>query len=94
MESNNFELVKMSVKGQLVVPQDIRISAHLSPGERFMAFPVDEGVLFKKIEIPKVKLDFESLSKEIEAQFKKNKIKKSDIKEAVKWSRKNSYRHK
>lgn len=82
------DLVKMSSKGQLVVPQDIREIAKLSPGERFVAFPVQEGVLFKRVDIPKVKLDFKSLANEIEEQFKKNSIKKSDIKEAIKWARK------
>ncbi len=82
------ELVKMSEKGQLVVPQDIRESANLVPGERFVAFQVDDGVLFKKVEIPKVKLDFESLAKDIEAQFKKNNVRKGEVKEAVKWARK------
>ena len=88
MTSTDIELVKMSGKGQLVVPQDIREIARLSPGERFVAFPVQEGVLFKKVQIPKVKLDFNSLTKEIEGQFKNNDIKKSDIKEAIKWARK------
>ncbi len=88
MEHNDLELVKMSEKGQLVVPQEIREQSKLSPGERFVAFPIQDGVLFKKIEMPKVKLDFESLSKDIESQFKKNKVKESDVKEAVKWARK------
>lgn len=82
------EFVKMSDKGQLVVPQDIRESQSLTPGERFVAFPVQDGVLFKKVEMPKVKLDFENLAKEIEAQFKKAKIKQKDVAEAVKWVRK------
>ena len=88
MTGTDIELVKMSGKGQLVVPQDIREIARLSPGERFVAFPVQEGVLFKRVDIPKVKLDFKSLTNEIEGQFRKNKIKKSDIKEAIKWARK------
>ncbi len=88
MKANDIELVKMSTKGQLVVPQDIRDMSHLMPGERFVAFPIEEGVLFKRVDIPKVKLDFKTLTKEIEAQFKKNKVKRSDVKEAVKWARK------
>lgn len=84
----NAELVKMSTKGQLVVPQDIRSVAKLTAGERFAAFPVQDGVLFKKVEMPNVKFNFECLSKEIEAQFKKMEIKESDVKEAVKWARK------
>lgn len=87
-KSNDIELVKMSSKGQLVVPQDIRETDHFQPGDKFVAFPVDDGVLFKRVEIPKVKLNFKSLAKEIEAQFKKQKVKKSDVKEAVKWARK------
>ena len=77
------ELVKMSEKGQLVVPQEIRERVGLSPGERFVAFPVEKGVLFKRVEIPKVKLDFESLAKEIQGQFGKHKVRKSDILRAV-----------
>ena len=80
------ELVKMSTKGQLVVPQEVRGIANLVPGERFVAFPVQDGVLFKRVDIPKVKLDFESLSKEIEVQFRKNRVKQSDVAKAVKWA--------
>jgi len=88
METEDIELVKMSSKGQLVVPQDIREMAKLMPGERFVAFPVQEGVLFKKVSIPKVKLDFESLAKDIEGQFKRDKVRQSDVKEAIAWARK------
>jgi bifunctional DNA-binding transcriptional regulator/antitoxin component of YhaV-PrlF toxin-antitoxin module len=87
MESD-IEFVKMSDKGQLVVPQEIRESANLNPGQKFVAFPLSDGVLFKKVEMPKVKLDFEALAKDVETQFKKNQVKKSDVTEAVKWSRK------
>lgn len=86
MAEASIELVKMSGKGQLVVPQDIRQSANLNPGERFVAFAIEEGVLFKKIELPKV--EFENVTKEIEKQFKKNNVKKNDIAGAIKWARK------
>lgn len=82
------ELVKMSPKGQLVVPQDIREDEGFTPGDRFVPFRVKEGVLFKKVEIPDVKAEFEKLSKDIQAQFKKKRISKQDVKEAVKWARK------
>ena len=87
MKSSNVELVKMSEKGKLVVPQGIREISKLNPGERFVAFPVKEGVLFKRIELPKVRVDFDSLSREIEAQFKKNGMKQKDVRDAVKWAR-------
>jgi len=78
----------MSVKGQLVVPQEIREIEKFSPGERFVALPVEQGVLFKRVEIPKIKLEFSSLAKEVESQFKKAGVQKEDIKEAIKWVRK------
>lgn len=84
----DMELVKMSTKGQLVVPLGVRETAGLQPGERFVAFPVESGVLFKKIDIPAVKLNFESLAKQIEAQFAKQGISKAEIAGAVKWARK------
>ena len=82
------EFVKMSPKGQLVVPQDIREEEDFEPGDRFIAMPVKEGVLFKKVEMPNVKVEFEKLSKEIQEQFKKQKVTSKDVSEAVKWARK------
>lgn len=82
------ELVKMSPKGQLVVPQEIREMEEFQPGDRFVPLAIKEGVVFKKVEIPDVKLEFEKLSKEIEAQFKKQKIEQKDVEEAVRWARK------
>ena len=83
---SDVEFVKMSDKGQLVVPQDIRVSLNLNPGDRFVAFPINDGLVFKKIEIPKV--DFEALAKDVEKKFKKNSVRPDDVKKAVKWARK------
>ena len=82
------ELVKMSPKGQLVVPQAIRELEHFSPGDRFVPFPVKDGVLFKKVEIPDVQVEFEKLAKEVEMQLKKQGVRKRDVGEAVSWGRK------
>ena len=81
------ELVKMSPKGQLVVPKEIRFSEDFKPSDRFVAFGVKGGVLFKKMALPEVKADFEALSKEIAQQFKESGVKEKDVKEAIKWAR-------
>jgi len=86
----NTDLVKMSPKGQLVVPQDIRVDEGFTPGDRFIPFPVKGGILFKKVEMPDVKAEFQKLSKEIEKQFKKQKVTPEDVDEAVKWARQKS----
>ena len=81
------ELVKMSPKGQLVVPREIRNKENFKPSDRFVAFGVKGGVLFKRVNIPNVKVEFDSLSKEIARQFKEQKVKEKDVKEAVRWAR-------
>ena len=81
------ELVKMSPKGQLVVPKEIREKQNFRPSDRFVAFDVKEGVLFKRVNIPEVKAEFESLSREIAKKFKEKGIKQTDVKEAIKWAR-------
>ena len=81
------ELVKMSPKGQLVVPRDIRIKEKFKPSDRFVAFEIKGGVLFKRVNIPDVKVEFESLSREIAKQFKKREVNEKDVEEAIKWTR-------
>ena len=81
------ELVKMSPKGQLVVPKEIRLSERFKPSDRFVAFGIRGGVLFKKVAIPTVKAEFESLSREIAEQFKARNVKEKDVGEAIKWAR-------
>ena len=82
------ELVKMSPKGQLVVPQMIRKGQNFKPSDRFVPFPVKGGILFKKVKMPNVKAEFTSLAKDIEEQLRKQKVTEKDVNEAVKWARK------
>ena len=81
------QLVKMSGKGQLVVPRRIRENEGFTSSDRFVAIEVKDGVLFKRVDIPKVKIEFESLSRDIQSHMKKRKVKQEDIDEAVKWAR-------
>ena len=84
------ELVKMSPKGQLVVPKDIRKQENFKPSDRFVAVRIKEGVVFKRVSIPNVEAEFKSLSKEIAEHFKKKNVTQRDVKEAVKWAKKSS----
>ena len=84
------ELVKMSPKGQLVIPQELRQKMRYKPGDRFVAFDLKEGVIFKKVEIPDMQKEFDKLAQEIAAQFKRQKVVPKDVSEAVAWARKRS----
>jgi bifunctional DNA-binding transcriptional regulator/antitoxin component of YhaV-PrlF toxin-antitoxin module len=83
-----YELVKMSGKGELVIPQSLRKSKGFAEGDSFIAYPIDEGIVFKKIDIPELKDDFNQTAKDISKRFKKSGIKPKDVEEAVKWARK------
>ncbi|MHB1868287.1 MAG: hypothetical protein ACYCPP_05015 [Nitrososphaerales archaeon] len=81
------ELVKMSEKGQLVVPRSIREKEGFKRSDRFVAIEVRDGVLFKRVEIPEVKLEFESLSRDIRSHLRERKVKQEDVAKAIKWAR-------
>lgn len=81
------EIVKMSPKGQLVVPHEIREKENFMPSDRFVAVGIKDGVLFKRVDIPDVKLEFKSLSRDIAKHFKQRGINEKDVKEAIKWAR-------
>jgi bifunctional DNA-binding transcriptional regulator/antitoxin component of YhaV-PrlF toxin-antitoxin module len=80
-------LVKMSGKGQLVVPRRIRENEGFSSSDRFVAIEVEDGVLFKRVDIPKVKIEFDSLSRDIQSHLKQRKVKQEDVATAVKRAR-------
>ena len=82
------DIVKMSSKGQLVVPQYIREQEGFIPSDRFIPFPVKDGILFKKLKMPDMQSEFDSIAKEVQKQFKQKGIKPTDVKEAIKWARK------
>ena len=84
------ELVKMSEKGQLVVPTRIRKREGFKVSDRFVAVEIRDGVVFKRVNIPEVKIEFESLSKDLGVHLKKRGVRQSDVSRAVRWVRKGS----
>ncbi len=82
------ELVKMSPKGQLVVPYKIRKKEKLNPSDRFLAFEIKDGIIFKKVHMPNPREEFEALTKDIRAHVKKRGITPKDVEDAIAWARK------
>jgi len=77
---------KMSSKGQVVIPEDIRESLHLKPGSQFVVAGENDVVILKSITLPSMK-DFDDLIKKARKQARAAGMKKSDIKSAVKKAR-------
>ena len=73
---------KMSSKGQVVIPEDIRKRLNLAEGTQFVVPGKDDVVILKAISEPFLE-EFESLIQEARAQARQAGLKKSDIANAI-----------
>jgi AbrB family looped-hinge helix DNA binding protein len=73
---------KMSSKGQVVIPEDIRKKLNLKAGAQFVVVGDDDVVILKAITEPTLD-EFDSLIQQARAQAKEAGIKPKDIKKAI-----------
>lgn len=73
---------RMSSKGQVVIPEDIRKRLNLTEGTQFVVTGKDDVVILKAISEPSLD-EFDSLIQEARAQAKLTGLKKSDIPKAI-----------
>jgi AbrB family looped-hinge helix DNA binding protein len=78
----NLATTKMSSKGQVVIPEDIRKRLNLKSGSQFVVMGEDGVVILKTIEAPSMK-NFDALISEARKQARKAGLKQSDIVAAV-----------
>jgi len=81
------EMTKMSSKGQVVIPQDIREHMKATEGTVFAVFGTDDTILLKKMKTPSFD-NFEELLKKTQKLIKEKGIRPKDVDEAVKRTRK------
>ncbi len=78
---------KMSSKGQIVIPEDIRKRLGLKPGAQFVVVGQNDVVILKTITPPSMN-EFDQLISEARKQAKKAGMKKADITAAIQKVRK------
>lgn len=78
---------RMSTKGQVVIPEDIRLSLGLKPGVQFVVVGNKDIVMLKIVSTPSFK-DFDKLSNEARKKARQVGIKPKDVAAAIKKSRK------
>ena len=84
------ETVKMSSKGQVVIPQGIRNELHAGEGTLFVVIGSKDTVLLKKLEKPSKEdliAKLESIAKEGRRRLESKGIKEEDIPDIVEKSR-------
>jgi AbrB family looped-hinge helix DNA binding protein len=73
---------KMSSKGQVVIPEDIRKRLKLKAGSQFVVMGENDVVILKTIKPPSM-AEFDTLIAKARSQAKKAGLKQSDITAAI-----------
>lgn len=80
---SNISTTRLSSKGQVVIPEDVRKDLGLEPGAQFVVMGEGDVVILKRIEAPD-RREFLALAAKVRRQARRAGIKRSDVKEAVK----------
>jgi len=78
-----YATTKLSSKGQIVIPEEIRENMHLKEGDQFVVIGQGDTVILKSITPPSMD-EFKGLLAEAGEQAKKAGMKKSDALAAIK----------
>lgn len=83
---NALATTRMSSKGQIVIPENIRKQLNLTEGTQFVVVGENGVVMLKTIEAPVIS-DFDDLIQKARSQAKAAGLKQSDISDAIKKAR-------
>lgn len=75
---SDISTTKMTSKGQVVIPEEIREYMHLESGAKFIVMATNDSIIFKKV-TPIPQKDVKLLLKASRAIAKKYKFKEKDI---------------
>jgi len=78
----NLATTKMTSRGQVVIPEDIRKRLNLKVGAQFVVVGEKDVVIFKSITQPSMK-EFDTLIVEARRQAKEAGLKRSDVNAAI-----------
>jgi AbrB family looped-hinge helix DNA binding protein len=82
IEMASLATTKMTSRGQVVIPEDIRKRLNLKVGARFVVVGEKDVVIFKSITQPSMK-EFDTLIAEARRQAKEARLKRSDVYAAI-----------
>lgn len=80
------ETTRMSSKGQIVIPEEIRNKLGLKTGDKFLVVGDRDIVILKFLSSPSIS-EFDALIKKARKQARASGLKRSDITEAIVVSR-------
>jgi AbrB family looped-hinge helix DNA binding protein len=75
-------VTKTSVKGQLVIPQEIRRELGIKDGQLMLVYAAGDRIVLKKVEAPEPGL-FSMLAEPIRAKARERRIIRKDVERAI-----------
>jgi AbrB family looped-hinge helix DNA binding protein len=75
---SDISTTKMTSKGQVVIPEEIREYMHLESGVKFIVMATGDSIIFKKV-TPIPERDIKELLKVSQAMAKKYKFNENDV---------------
>ncbi len=84
---NKLSTTKMSSKGQIVIPEEIRDRLGLKPGVQFLVLGEKDVVILKTLTAPSMS-EYDAIVKEARSQARETKLKRSDVYRATRKARK------
>ena len=85
LQQSDIATTKMTSKGQVVIPEEIRDSLHLEPGAKFIVIAAadSDSIVFKKINPPAMQ-DINKLLKASQKIAKEHRFTRQEIDDTVK----------
>jgi AbrB family looped-hinge helix DNA binding protein len=77
-----YATTKLSSKGQVVIPEEVRNDLGLNEGDQFVVIGQGDAVILKVITPPKLG-EFQNLLSQARAEAKRARIKRADLKSAI-----------
>jgi AbrB family looped-hinge helix DNA binding protein len=81
-----FSTTRLSSKGQVVIPEEIRARLGLKPGAQFVVIGDRDVVILKALATPAMS-DFDALVREARQSARRSKLKRDDVRKAVRKAR-------
>ncbi|HEV2193810.1 MAG TPA: AbrB/MazE/SpoVT family DNA-binding domain-containing protein [Nitrosopumilaceae archaeon] len=84
------EITTMSEKGQVVIPQELRKHLGIKPKTKFVVFVINNDIVMRKLDIPDIKKEWNSIFQSIDK--KGLKLDEKDVATEIKAYRKTKHK--
>lgn len=82
------ELTRLSERGQIVIPTELRKSMNLKEGERFIVMGLGDTIVLRKLELSAERLRLKKLINESRARARKMGFREEEVERLIRETRK------